>query len=170
MDDILSFRKIFFHLISKWVLIYFHSTKYAWRWYFQKDVDISSFNKISLIIIFPNGWWFIFNLQTYLTHWGRMTHIGIGILTIIASDNGLLPGQHQDIIWTNAGISLIGTNFSEILIKILTFSFEKMCSKVSSAKYWPFCLGLNVLKIIFPNEAWWYYTKLNESGEALYIP
>ena len=36
-------------------------------------------------------------------------------LTIIGSDNGLLPGWHQAIIWTNAGILLIGplvTNFS----------------------------------------------------------
>ena len=35
----------------------------------------------------------------------------------------------QAIIWTNAGILLIGplgTNFSEILIKILTFSFKKL--------------------------------------------
>ena len=39
----------------------------------------------------------------------------------------------------------MGTNFSEILIGILTFSFKKMRLKVSSAKWWPFCLGLNVL-------------------------
>ena len=37
------------------------------------------------------------------------------------------------------------TNFSEILIKILTFSFKKIHFKVSSAKWQPFCLGLNVL-------------------------
>ena len=39
----------------------------------------------------------------------------------IGSDNGLSPGRHQAIILTNAGISLIGsigTDFSEILIKI----------------------------------------------------
>ena len=47
-----------------------------------------------------------------------------------------------------AGILLIGplgTNFSEILIEILTFSFKKMRLKVSSAKWRPFCLSLNVL-------------------------
>ena len=36
--------------------------------------------------------------------------------TIIGSDNGLSPGRHQAIIWTNAGISPIrtfGTNFNE---------------------------------------------------------
>ena len=40
-------------------------------------------------------------------------------LAITGSDNGLSPGRRQAIIWTNAGISLIGplgTNFSEILM------------------------------------------------------
>ena len=77
-----------------------------------------------------------------------MTHICVSKLTIIGSDNGLSPGRRQAIIWTNAGLLLIGplgTNFSEILIKILTFSFKKMRLKVSSAKRRPFCLGLNVL-------------------------
>ena len=59
-----------------------------------------------------------------------------------------MPGRRQAIIWTNAGILLIrplGTNFNEMLIEILTFSFMKMRLKVSSAKLRPFCLGLNVL-------------------------
>ena len=42
---------------------------------------------------------------------------------------------------------LLGTNFSEILIEILTFSFKKMRLKVSSANWSPFCLGLNVLSV-----------------------
>ena len=84
----------------------------------------------------------------WLTHWGRVTHICVGNLTIIGSDNGLSPGRRQAIIWTNAGILLIGpcgTNFSEILIGIQTFSFQKMQIKMSSAKWRLFCLGLNVL-------------------------
>ena len=83
-----------------------------------------------------------------LTHWGRVTHICVGKLTIIGSDNGLSPGRRQAIIWTNAGILLIrplGANFNEMLIEILTFSFEKMRLNVSSAKRRPFCPGLNVL-------------------------
>ena len=83
-----------------------------------------------------------------LTHWGRVTHICVSDLTRIGSDNGLSPGRHQAIIRTNAGVLLIrplGTNFSEILIEILIFSFKKMRLKVSSAKRRPFCLGLNVL-------------------------
>ena len=77
-----------------------------------------------------------------------MTHICVSKQTIIGSDNGLSPGRRQAIIWTNAGILLIGTlgkNFSEILIEIRIFSFKKMGLKVSSAKWHPFCLGLNVL-------------------------
>ena len=83
-----------------------------------------------------------------LTHCGQDTHICVGKSTIVASDNGLSPGRRQAIIWTNAGILLIGplgTNFSEILIGIQTFSFKKMHLKMSSAKWRPFCLGLNML-------------------------
>ena len=84
-----------------------------------------------------------------LTHWGRVTDISVSKLTVIGSDNGLSPDRRQAIIWTNAGSLLIGplgTNFSETLIEILTFSVKKMRLKVSSAKRRPFCLGLNVLK------------------------
>ena len=78
-----------------------------------------------------------------------MTHICVSRLNIIGSDNGLPPGRRQAIIWTNAGLLLTGplaTNFSEILIEIIIFSFNKMRLKVSSAKWRPFCPGLNVLK------------------------
>ena len=73
----------------------------------------------------------------------------VGNLTIIGSDNGLSPGRRQVIIWTNAGILLIGplgTNFSEVEIGIHAFSYKKMHLKMSSVKWRPFCLGLNVLK------------------------
>ena len=78
-----------------------------------------------------------------------MTHICVGKQTIIGSDHGLSPGRRQAIIYTNAGILLIGslgTNFSEISIKSLTFSFTKIRLKVSSAKWRPFCPGLNGLR------------------------
>ena len=84
------------------------------------------------------------------SHWGRVMHTCVGKLTIIGSDNGLSPGRRQAIIWTNTGILLIrplGTNFSEIFIRIQTFSFKKMHLKMASAKWRPFCLGLNVLKL-----------------------
>ena len=62
-------------------------------------------------------------------------------LPIIGSDNGLTPGRRQAIIWTSARILSIrplGTNFSEILIEIQTFQFNKMRLKMSSAKSRPF--------------------------------
>ena len=83
-----------------------------------------------------------------LTHWGLATHICIGKLTTIGSDNGLSPGRRQAIIWPiagNIGNGPLGTNFSEILIRIQTFSFKKMHLKMSSGKWRTFCLGLNVL-------------------------
>ena len=96
----------------------------------------------------------IISLRTYkLTHWGRVTHICVGKLTIIGSDNGLSPGRRQAIFWTNAGILLIrplGTNFSEILSEIQSFSFKKMHLKMSSVKWRPFCFGLKVLRSPHP--------------------
>ena len=83
-----------------------------------------------------------------LTHWGRVTHICVSRIINIGSDNGLSPGRRQAIIWTNDVILWIrplGTNFSEILIEFLTFWFKKMRLNVSSVKWRPFCLGLNVL-------------------------
>ena len=56
-----------------------------------------------------------------LTHWGRVTHICVSKLTIIGSNNGLLPDRRQAI------------------------SFKKMHLKMSSGKWRPSCLGLNVL-------------------------
>ena len=85
-----------------------------------------------------------------LHHWGWVMHIWISKLTVIGSDNGFYPHQHQAIIWTIAGILLIcplGTKFSEISIKVLTFSFKKMLLKMLSVKWQPFCLSPSVLKI-----------------------
>ena len=103
------------------------------------------------------GWLTAGNCVT-LTHWGRVTHICIGKLSIIGSDNGLSPGRRQAIIWTNAGILLIGTlgtNFSEISSEIYTFSFKKMHLKMSSGKWRPCCLGLNVLSKGDMDQALW---------------
>ena len=81
-----------------------------------------------------------------LIHQGRVTHICVSRLTIIGSNNGLSPSRRQAIIWTNAGILLIGpigTSFNEIVIEFHTFM--KMQLKMSSGKWRPVCLGINVL-------------------------
>ena len=71
-------------------------------------------------------------------------HIYVSKLTIIDSDNGLSPGQHQAIIWTNAAILLIGplgTNFSEINRNLYIFiqenPLENVIWKMVAFLFWP---------------------------------
>ena len=133
-------------------------TIHGWCHIYMMTVD--SFTVVDAI--WCHGiWWILIHVMAYctvtpsqylnqydLTHWGQVTHICVGNLTIIGSDNGLSPGRRQAITWTNVGILLIGplrTNFSGMLIEIHTFSFKKIHLKMSSRKWWPFCLGLNVL-------------------------
>ena len=97
----------------------------------------------------------------------QVSHICVSKLTIIGSDDGLSPGQRQAIIWTNAGISLtwpIETKFYKILIKIYTFSFKKIHLKMSSRKWRLFCLGLNVLTVLWPSCIYW-----SEVGSGLLL-
>ena len=84
-----------------------------------------------------------------------MTHICVGKLTIIGSDNGLSPARRQAIIWTNAGILLIGplgTNFNELLNRIQTFSFtknalENVICEMASISSRPQCVKNDAKKI-----------------------
>ena len=114
------------------------------------------FTRLDSVNLLPHDFESMTNVLIYwhydlrLTHWGRLTHICVGNLTIIGSDNGLSPGRHQVIAWTNVGILLIGPlgiNFSVMLTKIYTFSFKKIHLKMSSGKWRPFCRVLNVLNI-----------------------
>ena len=96
-----------------------------------------------------------------ITHWGLVTHICVSKLTITGSDNGLSPGRRQAIIWTNAGILLIGplgTNFSEIFIEMYISLFKKMYLKMSSGQWRPFCPGLNVIN------HWWGRVNIYDSN------
>ena len=108
---------IFIHFSQTFFLrvltgIRFRSLVKAWRW--AGDTTISELTYK----------WYI-----YASSGGRVTHICVSKLIIIGSDNGLSPGRRQAIIWTIAAILLIGPlelNFSEMLIKINTFSLKKM--------------------------------------------
>ena len=85
------------------------------------------------------------------THWVRVTHICVGKLTIIGSDNDLSPRRRQAIIWTSAWIFLIGhlrINISELAIAFETFSFKKRHLKMYFRKFCLFGLGLNVLTLL----------------------
>ena len=116
---------------------------YTWRHFIDNFSSQFESENMFIVLITKLMW------SDRLTHWGRVTHICINKLTIIGLDNGSLTGRHQAIICTNVGILLIGplgTNFSEILIKIHIFSFKKMHLKMSPGNCQPFCLNLNVLK------------------------
>ena len=82
------------------------------------------------------------------THWGRVTHICVGKLHTIGSDNGMSPRRRQAIFWTNAGIVLIrplGTNFSEILYWEIKHFHSRKCTWNCVCEMAAICLGLNVL-------------------------
>ena len=88
-------------------------------------------------------WWIL-----VLTLRGRVRHICVSKLIAIGSDNGWAPARRQAIVWTNDEIPVIGplgTNFSGILIETHISSFKKLHLKMSSGKWRPSCLGLNVL-------------------------
>ena len=105
---------------------------------------------VDVVLWFPAPDCIATTLRCTLTHWGRVTYICVRELTNIGSDNGLSPGRRRAIIWINAGVLLIGplgTNFNKIWVEIQTSSFIKMRLKVSSAKWRPFCLCLNVLSL-----------------------
>ena len=86
-------------------------------------------------------------------------------------------GPTRVIIWTSAGILSIGplgTNFSsEILIDIYIFSFKKMHLKISSGKWRPYLLGLNVFMNATRKQLQRNNTKTlymyNAFGERLYV-
>ena len=86
-------------------------------------------------------------LGSNLTHWGRVTHICVGKLIIIGSDNGLSPGRRQAIVWTSAwllSIGPLGTKSVKFFMKIPNFSFKKIYLNISSAKwrsYTYYCLS-----------------------------
>ena len=123
--------------------------KRHWRLFIRTELYHKWVNNVSIIMHMKTKDYG----EHRLTHWGQVTHICVGNLTIIGSDNGLSPGRRQAIIWTNAGIFLIGplgTNFSEMLIEIPTLLFKKIHFKMSSGKWRPFCLGPNVLSNPYP--------------------
>ena len=77
------------------------------------------------------------------------------MLTSICLDNCLLPTRHQAIIGTNAGIlstGHLGTNFSEILIKIHKCSCKKIICEMVAILSQPQCVK-DLLKVfdLWPN-------------------
>ena len=87
----------------------------------------------------------------YLTHWGQETHICISKISIIGSDNGLLPGplHYLNQCWDIDNFTPRNKLWYNINRKLIHFySFKKMHLKMSSGKWRPSCLSLNVLNHI----------------------
>ena len=79
-------------------------------------------------------------------------HMCVGNLSLIVYDNGLAPDRRQAITRTNVVMLLIGplgTNLNKIVIEIHKSSFKKMYFKMSSGKWWSFCLCLSVLMTVY---------------------
>ena len=77
-----------------------------------------------------------------VTRWGRLTHICVGTLTIIDSDNGLTaPWRRQAIMWINARIQSL---------KFQHFTKERL--KMPSEICCQFHLRLNVLNENYVND------------------
>ena len=104
-----------------------------------------------------------------------MTHICVRKLTIIGSDDGLWPGRRLAIIWTNAGILLIGplgTNLSKILIVSYTFSFKQGKSEGFDSCDRPSNLKLDSNRQFFrpcDREIWWMTLQNNRAPLLCYF-
>ena len=121
--------------------------------------------------------WFKWLWLMVLTHWGRVTHICISNLTIIGSDNSLLPGRCQAIIWTNAGILLIGNKLqwnlnwnSSILIQ--ENAFESVIWKMAAILSRPQCVKLyhmtSVWNVVFIDSRIKFQVLVSNSADAKY--
>ena len=161
-----SFRKIHTEMHLELPYLFRHEHFEAWGTLIQQGLHVSlsmGWNYLSIPIIYLTQK--IMDVITYSCPnlssdlKGRLIEaewlIYVSNLTTIGSDNGLTPGRGQAIIWTNAGILLtgpLGTKFSEISIEIQTYSFKKVHLEMLSAKWWPFCLGFNVLNTLHEKE------------------
>ena len=67
-----------------------------------------------------------------LTHWGWVMHIFVSKIIIIGSDDGLLPGGPQAIIWTNAEILSIS-----VKVFIQENALENVVCDVAVILSWP---------------------------------
>ena len=86
-------------------------------------------------------------LSRSLTHWGRVTHICVGKLTIIGSDNGLSPSHYLNqrwniVNWTlrnklqlnfdrNSNIFIEENTFENVVWELLFISSRPQCVKAS---------------------------------------
>ena len=92
------------------------------------------------------------DMQPYLAEWRLYASVN---WVSIGSGNDLSSVWSQAITWTNTDllpIGHLGTNFNEIWIEILTFSFKKIRLKIIVCKMaailsWPQCVNLKTSRV-----------------------
>ena len=145
-----------FSLITKWLRVVYSAIHPEQIYLFdvKGQSEICKSNRLRILFLLKASsktWQWIFhepeNSDHTLTHWGRVAHICVGNLIIIGPDNGLSHGRRQAIIWTNAGIFLIGhrgTNLWKINWYLYSFiqenSFENVVCEMASMLYRPQCV------------------------------
>ena len=111
VDSLWNFQRFLFSCCSPW-----------------RMKKITGWPRLTLVAVIrvPTRLELWLDLAGKISHWSRVTHIFVSKLTIIGSDNGLLPDRRQVIVFTNDGILLIGSleiNFKKVLIEIDIYIF-----------------------------------------------
>ena len=75
-----------------------------------------------------------------LTNWGWVTHICVSKLIIIGSDSGLAPSLYLNQRW-----NIVNSNLKNKLLWNSYIFIHENAFEMSSGKWRPFCLTLNVL-------------------------
>ena len=105
---------------------------YSYTWKYGNHTEAGSQCLQRLVLFLANFLTFeeseyIFDDWEFI-HQGWVTHIFVSKEAIIGSDNNLSPNRRQIIIWTSAGVFLVGrlgTHFSKILFKIQQFPSKR---------------------------------------------
>ena len=134
---------VLWHLLIKDVLDWYNwdvSTCLLTHWGRVTQICVSKLNIIGWDNGLSPGPWFNIKMSSYQyrkSHCGDKTVVRSSYLHNGISYTGKMTSLYwfspQVIIWTKAGLLLIwllGTNFSEMLIEIDTFSLEKACKNV----------------------------------------
>ena len=100
------------------------------------------------------------------THWGWVMHVCVSKLNINGSDNGLAPTMWQTIHYLNQWWNVVNWTLRNKLqwnFKWNPYIFiQEMYLNVSSAKWRPLCLCLNVLNHLPIWEIKWIVSKLGQ--------
>ena len=118
----------------------------------------SSFNDTYIRVIeLDHPWFYMMAFRLFgtkslhsISYWDleTETHICVNKLSRHWFRYWLVHVRCLAIIWTDVGLLSMGpwrSYFNKILIKIQQFTLKRMHVRMSSAKYWPSYLGLNML-------------------------